>query len=78
MKGRSKWICVLPWAALWVGTAAQAAIPASERQALLNFYNSTGGSGWITRRPAPKTKPGVPPVGRNAGRNQNRVKPGGA
>jgi len=47
MKGRSKWICVLPWAALWVGTAAQAAIPASERQALLNFYNSTGGSGWI-------------------------------
>ena len=47
MKVRSRWLCVLPWAALWAGTAAQAAIPASERQALLNFYNSTGGPGWI-------------------------------
>lgn len=47
MKGRSRWLCVLPWAALWAGTAAQAAIPAAERQALLNLYNSTGGSGWI-------------------------------
>jgi hypothetical protein len=32
---------------------------------------ATGGSGGITRQPAPKTKAGVPPVGRNAGRNQN-------
>lgn len=39
---------------------------------------ATGGSGGITRRPAPKTKAGVPPVGRNAGRNQNPIKPGGA
>ncbi len=31
-----------------------------------------------TRRPASKEKAGVPPVGRNAGRNQNTVKPGGA
>ena len=39
---------------------------------------ATGGSGGNTQRPAPKTKAGVPPVGRNAGRNQNTVKPGGA
>jgi hypothetical protein len=39
---------------------------------------ATGGSGGNTRRPAPTTKAGVPPVGRNAGRNQNTVKPGGA
>jgi len=39
---------------------------------------ATGGSGGNTRRPAPKTTAGVPPVGRNAGRNQNTVKPGGA
>jgi hypothetical protein len=39
---------------------------------------ATGGSGGNTRRPTPKTKAGVSPVGRNAGRNQNTVKPGGA
>ena len=39
---------------------------------------ATGGSGGNTRRPAPKTTAGVPPVGRNAGPNQNTVKPGGA
>lgn len=39
---------------------------------------ATGGSGGNTRRPAPKTTAGVPPVGRNAGRKQNTVKPGGA
>ncbi len=39
---------------------------------------ATGGSGGNTRRPAPKTKAGVPPVGRNAGPKQNTIKPGGA
>ena len=39
---------------------------------------ATGGSGGNTRRPAPKTKAGVPPVGRNAGSKQNTIKPGGA
>ena len=39
---------------------------------------ATSGSGGNTRPLAPKTKAGVPPVGRNAGRNQNTVKPGGA
>jgi hypothetical protein len=47
MMGRSTWLRILPLAALWFGTAAQAAIPASERQVLLNIYNSAGGSGWI-------------------------------
>jgi hypothetical protein len=39
---------------------------------------ATGGSGGNTRRPAPKTRAGFPPVGRKAGPNQNAVKPGGA
>lgn len=39
---------------------------------------ATGGSGGNTRRPAEKTKAGVPPVGRNAGPDQNTVQPGGA
>lgn len=39
---------------------------------------ATGGSGGNTRGPSAKTKAGIPPVGRNAGRNQNTVKPGGA
>jgi hypothetical protein len=47
MKSRSKWLCLLPFAALWMAGAAHAAIPASERQALLNLYNDAGGSGWI-------------------------------
>lgn len=46
MRLHSKWLCALPCAALWIASA-QAAIPASERQALLNFYTSTGGSGWV-------------------------------
>ena len=39
---------------------------------------ATGGSGGNTRRPAPKTRAGFPPVGRKAGPIQNAVKPGGA
>ena len=45
--GRSRWLCALLCAASCIGATAQAAIPAAERQALLNLYNSAGGSGWI-------------------------------
>ncbi|MFT3790168.1 MAG: hypothetical protein QM741_03630 [Rudaea sp.] len=44
---RTTGVCIWLYAALCAGTAAQAAIPAAERQALLNLYSSTGGSGWI-------------------------------
>jgi hypothetical protein len=49
MMRRAKWFFLGCCVALCVGTAAHAAIPASERQALLNLYNSAGGSGsnWI-------------------------------
>jgi len=38
---------------------------------------ATGGSGGNTRRPRPKTKAGVPPASRNAGRTQTASNPEG-
>ncbi len=47
MMGRLKWLGILPFAAFCIGTAAQAAIPASERQVLLNIYSGAGGANWV-------------------------------
>ncbi len=47
MIGVSRWCGLLAMVASAVSLTAQAAIPATERQALLNFYNATGGSSWI-------------------------------
>ena len=42
------WIAALQWLLLMPG-AAQAVIPTSERQVLLNLYNSTNGANWINK-----------------------------
>lgn len=44
---RRLWICLLFLGATWT-VAAQAAIPASERAALLNLYASTNGASWAS------------------------------